>query len=111
MNVITRRLPPKENQQNAGAKNKNQTVTTKARVAKRSAKTASQKPEPAPQAASAKKPRHSRPRRQQNGQDPRPAETPRWRHFERTRQANRLAAKLSAWLLERSDRQEDGNAR
>jgi Protein of unknown function (DUF3489) len=37
-------------------KKQNETVTTKARVAKRSARTAPRKPEPAPQAASAKKP-------------------------------------------------------
>ena len=37
-------------------KNKNETVTTKARVAKRRAKAAPLKAEPAPQAASAKKP-------------------------------------------------------
>jgi hypothetical protein len=35
---------------------------------------------------------------------------PRRRHFERAREARRLAAKLGEWLLERHDRQENGDS-
>jgi hypothetical protein len=57
INVMTRRLPPKEDRQKmttSKKKTKNTTVTTKARVAKRSAKATPLKAEPAAKAAGAK---------------------------------------------------------
>lgn len=79
-------------------KNKNETVTTKARVAKRSATTAPLKEQPATTAHGGSK----------TDKILGLLKRPRWRHFERARKANRLAAELGAWLPKRRDRQEDG---